>query len=377
MSKRDYYEILGVSKDASEGDIKKAYRKVAKECHPDLNPDDKEAEQRFKEASEAYEVLSDSNKRTQYDQFGHEGMNQGAGGFGGFGGFSGGGFGDIFEDIFDMFGGAGGSARRQGPSRGADIKYGLDITFEEAAFGVEKEIKIDRTEDCTTCSGTGAKPGTDKKTCGKCGGTGQVKYAQNTPFGQIVRTGPCDECRGSGEKIDSPCEKCHGSGKETRTKKINIKIPAGVDTGSVISLKGEGEPGEKGGPRGDLYIYIDVKPHKIFERQGTDLYCEVAISFAQAALGAELKVPSLEGKLKYTIEAGTQTGTTFRLKGKGIPSLRSGRKGDLYVKVKVKVPTQLNDKEKELIEELAKQSGEEVGNSKKKGFIDKVKDAFN
>lgn len=377
MSKRDYYEVLGVSKDASEGDIKKAYRKVAKECHPDLNPDDKEAEQRFKEASEAYEVLTNPEKKAQYDQFGHEGMN-GQGGFGGFGGgFSGGGFGDIFEDIFDMFGGSAGGSRRQGPTRGSDIKYGINITFEEAAFGVEKEVKIDRTENCDTCSGTGAKPGTDKKTCGKCNGAGQLKYAQNTPFGQIVRTAACDECHGTGEKIDSPCSSCSGTGKERKTKKINIKIPAGVDSGSVISLKGEGEPGEKGGPRGDLYIYIEVEPHKVFERQGTDLYCEVSISFPQAVLGAELRVPSLEGKLKYTIEAGTQTGTTFRLKGKGVPSLRSGRKGDLYVKVKVNVPTKLSDKEKELIEQLAHESGEEVGSSKKKSFINKVKDAFN
>ena len=376
MSKRDYYEILGLSKDASEGDIKKAYRKLAKECHPDLNPDDKEAEQRFKEASEAYEILSNSEKKSQYDQFGHAGMGgQAGGGFGGFGGF--GGAGDIFEDIFDMFGGGGGGSRRQGPSRGSDIEVRMTISFEEAAFGVEREIEIDRTEDCSTCDGTGAKPGTDKKTCDKCGGVGQLKYAQNTPFGQIVRTGACDECNGTGEKIETPCSKCHGRGREERTKKINVKVPAGVDTGSVISLRGEGQAGEKGGPRGDLYIHIAVQPHKTFERQGTNLYCEVPISFTQAALGADLKVPSLEGKLKYTIEPGTQTGTTFRMKGKGIENLRGGRKGDLYVKVKVLVPTKLSSKEKELIEELAKESGEQVGSSKKKGIIDKIKDKLN
>ncbi len=375
MSKRDYYEVLGVSKDASEGDIKKAYRKVAKECHPDLNPDDKEAEQRFKEASEAYEILSNSEKKANYDQFGHAGANQGGGGFGGFS--AGGGFGDIFEDIFDMFGGSGGGGRRQGPTRGADIKLGMKITFEEAAFGVEEKVNVDRTEDCGTCSGTGAKPGTDKKTCEKCHGAGQLKYAQNTPFGQIVRTGACDECHGSGEKIESPCSNCRGSGKEEKTKTINVKIPAGVDTGSVISLRDEGQPGEKGGPRGDLYIYIEVEDHKVFERQGTNLYCEVPISFSQAALGADLRVPSLEGKLKYTIEPGTQTGTTFRMKGKGIVSLRGGRKGDLYVKVKVEVPTKLNDKQRELIEELAKESGENTGSSKKKGILDKIKDKLN
>ena len=377
MSKRDYYEVLGVSKDASEADIKKAYRKVAKECHPDLNPDDKEAEQRFKDASEAYEVLSNSEKKAQYDQFGHAGMNgQGGGGFGGFSG--GGGFGDIFEDIFDMFGGGGsGSSRRQGPSRGADIRSGMSITFEEAAFGVEKEVKIERTEDCGTCSGTGAKPGTNKKTCDKCSGTGQIRYAQNTPFGQIVRTAACDECNGTGEKIETPCSSCHGTGRERKIKKLNVKIPAGVDTGSVISLKGEGEAGETVGPRGDLYIYIEVEPHKTFRREGINLYCEVPISFSQAALGADLMVPSLEGKLKYTISPGTQTGTTFRMKGKGIPSLRGGRKGDLFVKVKVEVPKKLSNKQKELIEELAKESGEETGSPKKKRFIDKVKDALN
>ena len=377
MSKRDYYEVLGLSKDASEADIKKAYRKVAKECHPDLNPDDKEAEQRFKDASEAYEVLGNAEKKSQYDQFGHAGMNgQAGGGFGG--GFSGGGgFGDIFEDIFDMFGGGGsGGSRRQGPTRGADIRVGMNITFEEAAFGLEREVEIERTEDCSTCSGTGAKPGTDKKTCEKCSGTGQMKFAQNTPFGQIVRTAACDECEGTGEKIESPCSSCHGTGREKKIKKLNVKIPAGVDTGSVISLRGEGEAGEKGGPRGDLYIYIEVEPHKIFERDGTNLYCEVPISFSQAALGADLQVPSLEGKLKYTIEAGTQTGTTFRMKGKGIASLRGGRKGDLFVRVKVNVPTKLNDKQKELIKELAKESGEETGKSKKKSIIDKVKDVF-
>ena len=378
MSKRDYYEVLGLSKDASEADIKKAYRKVAKECHPDLNPDDKEAEQRFKDASEAYEVLGNAEKKSQYDQFGHAGMNgQAGGGFGG--GFSGGGgFGDIFEDIFDMFGGGGsGGSRRKGPTRGADIRVGMNITFEEAAFGLEREVEIERTEDCSTCSGTGAKPGTDKKTCEKCGGTGQMKFAQNTPFGQIVRTAACDECEGTGEKIESPCSSCHGTGREKKIKKLNVKIPAGVDNGSVISLKGEGEAGEKGGPRGDLYIYIEVEPHKTFERDGTNLYCEIPISFSQAALGADLKVPSLEGKLKYTIEAGTQTGTTFRMKGKGIASLRGGRKGDLFVRVKVNVPTKLNDKQKELIKELAKESGEETGSSKKKSIIEKVKDVFN
>ncbi len=376
MSKKDYYEVLGVSKDSSETEIKKAYRKVAKECHPDLNPDDKEAEQRFKDAGEAYEVLSNSEKKAQYDQFGHAGMDGAAGGGfgGGFGGGAGG-FGDIFEDIFDMFGGGGG--RQQGPRPGNDLRYDMTITFEEAAFGVEKEIKVDREEDCSKCDGSGAKPGTDKKTCEKCEGSGQLRYAQNTPFGQVVRTGACDECNGTGEKIETPCDKCHGSGREQQTKTLNIKIPAGVDVGSVVSLRGEGEAGEKGAPRGDLFIYVNVRPHKTFKREGVNLYCDIPISFSQAALGADIKVPSLEGKLKYKIDSGTQTGTTFRLKGKGVENLRGGRKGDLYVTVKVEVPTKLNSKQKELIEELANESGEKLAGSKKKGLIDKVKDVFN
>ncbi len=372
MSKRDYYEVLGLDKNASEDDIKKSYRKLAKQYHPDLNPDNKEAEQRFKEVNEAYEVLKDPNKKARYDRFGHEGVNGQAGGFGGFEQ----GFGDIFEDIFDMFGGGFSSGRRKsGPKKGDDLKYRITVDFEEAAFGVEKEVKIKRTENCSTCNGSGAKPGTSKKTCGKCSGTGEVKYAQQTPFGQFVRVGTCEECNGTGEKIDTPCTHCHGIGKEQKVKKLNIKIPAGVDTGSVIPLRGEGEPGEKGGARGDLFIYIEVNPHEIFHREGNNVICEYSISFAQAALGAEVQVPTLDGKVKYSIPAGTQSGTVFRLRSKGIQNIRGHGRGDQYVKVKVVVPQKLTERQQELLRQFAKESDENV-NESKKGFFDKVKDAL-
>ncbi|WP_427339529.1 molecular chaperone DnaJ [Caloranaerobacter sp. DY30410] len=378
MSKRDYYEILGVSKNASEQEIKKAYRKLAKKYHPDLNPGDKEAEQKFKEINEAYEVLSDPEKRARYDRFGHAGVNgNAAGGFEqGFGGFEGfGGFGDIFDDIFEAFGGGFSRRRKSGPKRGADLKYTLDLEFEEAAFGVEKEIKIRRTENCSVCNGTGAKPGTKKTTCPKCNGTGELRYAHNTPFGQFVNVRTCDRCHGTGEIIEVPCSNCGGTGKERRLRKINIKIPAGVDTGSVIPLRGEGEPGEKGGPPGDLYVYINVLPHEIFEREGNDVICEIPITFVQAALGATIEVPTLDGKVRYKIPEGTQTGTIFRLKNKGIPYIRGNGRGDQYVKVKVQVPKKLNEKQKQILREFAKATGD-TAVEHKKGFFDKVKDAF-
>lgn len=370
MSKRDYYEVLGIDRNASETEIKKAFRQLAKKYHPDLNPDNKDAEQKFKEINEAYEVLSDPDKKSRYDRFGHAGVDQN----GGFGqGFSG--FGDIFEDIFDMFGGGFSSARKKGPRKGSDIKYRLDIEFEEAAFGAEKEIEFSRTENCSKCAGTGAEPGTSKTTCPKCNGTGEIKYAQNTPFGQIVRVGTCDRCHGSGEIIDKPCTTCSGTGKERRIRKINIKIPAGVDTGSIIPLRGEGESGEKGGPPGDLYVYINVNPHEIFTREGNDIFCEIPISFVQASLGAEIEVPSLEEKIQHIIPEGTQTGTVFRFKNKGIPNVRGYGRGDQYVKVIVQVPTKLTEKQREILNQFALESGEKVSEHKK-GFFDKVKDAF-
>jgi molecular chaperone DnaJ len=375
MSKRDYYEVLGVEKGADEAAIKKAYRKMAMQYHPDRNPGNKEAEEKFKEANEAYEVLSDPSKKARYDQFGHAGVGgNGQGGFEGFSGAGFGGFDDIFGDIFDMFGGGSGR-RRSGPQKGADLKYEYTISFEEAAFGADKEINISRHENCDTCHGTGAKPGTDKKTCPQCKGTGEVRYAQRTPLGQFVNVKTCDACHGDGTIIEQPCDTCRGAGKIRKERKIHIKIPAGVDTGSVIPLRGEGEPGTKGGPTGDLYIVIRVRPHEIFQRDGNDVICEIPITFVQATLGDEFIVPTLDGKVKYKIPEGTQTGTIFRLKGKGIPSLRGYGRGDHYVKVVVEIPKKLNDKQKELLKQFADQMGEDV-HEQRKTFFDKVKDVF-
>ncbi|MCT4507571.1 MAG: molecular chaperone DnaJ [Tepidibacter sp.] len=376
MSKRDYYEVLGVGKSASDQELKKAYRKLAMKYHPDRNPDNKEAEEKFKEANEAYEVLSDAQKRQNYDQFGHAGANGGFGGHGGFD-FNGSGFGG-FEDIFgDMFGDifGGGRSRRTGPERGSDIRYRMTISFEEAAFGTEKEISINRSENCDECSGTGAKPGTSKKTCPTCKGTGEIKQAQRTPFGTMMNVRACHDCSGSGSIIETPCTKCNGKGEINKKKQVNIKIPAGVDDGSAIRLSGEGELGLRGGPRGDLYVVIDVLPHKLFERDGNNVYCEMPITFAQAALGDEVEVPTLDGKVKYKIPEGTQTGTVFRLREKGIPRLRSKTRGDQYVKVVIEVPKRLSEKQKELLKQFAKESGEEV-HEQRKNFFDKMKDLF-
>ncbi|MDF2548139.1 MAG: molecular chaperone DnaJ [Anaerosolibacter sp.] len=375
MSKRDYYEVLGVERGADEAAIKKAYRKMAMQYHPDRNPGNKEAEEKFKEANEAYEVLSDANKKARYDQFGHAGVGgNGQGGFEGFSGAGFGGFDDIFGDIFDMFGGGSGR-RRNGPQKGADLKYEYTISFEEAAFGADKEISISRHENCDTCHGTGAKPGTDKKTCPQCKGSGEVRYAQRTPLGQFVNVKTCEACHGDGTIIEQPCDTCKGAGKIRKDRKINIKIPAGVDTGSVIPLRGEGEPGTKGGPTGDLYIVLRVRPHEIFQRDGNDVICEIPITFVQAALGDEFVVPTLDGKVKYKIPEGTQSGTIFRLKGKGIPNLRGYGRGDHYVKVIVEVPKKLNDRQKELLKQFADQMGEDV-HEQRKTFFDKVKDVF-
>ena len=369
---RDYYEILEVEKGATGDEIKRAYRKLAKKYHPDLNPNDSEAEKNFKEVNAAYEVLSDDNKRARYDRFGHEGVN-GQGGAGGFGGF-----GDIFEDIFDIFGGGfGGQSqyKRTGPQRGSDLRYNLTIEFEEAIFGVEKEIKIRRTESCSTCQGTGAKAGTHKETCSRCHGSGQVRYSQQSPFGQIVRTATCDQCGGTGEVIKEKCPSCYGSGTEVKEKKLKVKVPAGVNDDSIITIRGEGEGGLRGGPSGDLYIYISVKEDELFVREGNNIFLNIPISFTEAALGAEIEVPTLEGSEKYNIPEGTQTGTQFRMKGKGVPHLRSSGRGDLYFTVDIQVPTKLTEKQKDLLKEFAIEHGEEV-KKQKKSFFDKVKDTF-
>jgi len=379
-TKRDYYEVLGVDKSADEQTLKKAYRKLAMKYHPDRNPGDKEAEEKFKEINEAYEVLSDSTKRQTYDQFGHAGMN-GQGGFGGqgFGGQGFGGFEDIFGDMFgDIFGGGfggGGRPRRRGPERGADMRQSIQITFEEAAFGKKTSIKVNRSEECSECYGSGAKAGTSKKTCPTCNGAGEVRTVQRTPFGNIASSRTCSTCEGEGEVVESPCTKCGGKGSTRKVKTIEVDIPAGIDDGQMIKLAGQGELGSKGGPRGDLYIAVSVKNHSLFTREGYDIYFDMPITFAQAALGDEIEVPTLDGKVKYSIPEGTQTGTVFRLREKGIPKLRGNNRGDQYVKVVVDTPKKLNDKQKELLREFAKECGEEV-HEKKTTFGQKIENMF-
>lgn len=376
-AKRDYYEILGIEKNASDADIKKAYRKLAKQYHPDVNPGDRAAEAKFKEINEAYEILNDPQKRARYDQYGHAGTDpNGFGGFeGGFGDFDFGGIGDIFETFFGGSGFGRSSRTRKGPQKGADLKYAMEISFEEAAFGVEREIMINRMESCSTCGGTGSKPGTSPSTCKHCNGTGQIQYKQTTPFGQFVNVKTCDVCRGEGKVITDPCESCSGKGKIRKSVKLKINVPAGIDDGQTISLRGEGEPGSKGGPAGDLYISISVRPHPLFQRQGNDVICDIPITFVQAALGAELEVPTLDGKVKYSIPEGTQTGSVFRLKSKGIPFIRGNGRGDQYVKVNVEVPKKLNEKQKAALKEFAELSGDDVY-EQRKGFFDKMKDAL-
>ena len=380
-NKRDYYEVLGVEKGASEAEIKKAFKKMARKYHPDLNRDNqKEAEVKFKELNEAYEVLSDAQKKAQYDQFGHAAFDGSAGGgagggFGGFGGFGGGGEG--FGDIFDMFfGGQGrGGSRRPGPERGSDLRYDLEISFEEAAFGKEAELSIPRTEECKSCHGTGAAAGTQPEECPQCHGAGQVQYAQNTPFGRMVNSRSCERCGGTGKIIKSPCKDCGGKGTKRLHRKINVKIPAGVDNGSRIRVSGGGEAGLRGGGPGDLYVYIFVKAHKLFERDGADVLCEVPISFVQAALGDKVEVPTLDGKVEITIPAGIQSGKILRLKGKGIPFLRGQGRGDQHVKIKVLTPQKLSSRQKELLQEFAEESGANV-NPEQNSWKDNLKKFF-
>ena len=378
-NKRDYYEVLGVEKGASEAEIKKAFKKMARKYHPDLNRDNqKEAEVKFKELNEAYEVLSDAQKKAQYDQFGHAAFDGSAGGgagggFGGFGGFSGG---EGFGDIFDMFfGGQGRGSRRPGPERGSDLRYDLEISFEEAAFGKEAELSIPRTEECKSCHGTGAAAGTQPEECPQCHGAGQVQYAQNTPFGRMVNSRTCERCGGTGKIIKSPCKDCGGKGTKRMHRKINVKIPAGVDNGSRIRVSGGGEAGLRGGGPGDLYVYIFVKAHKLFEREGADVLCEVPISFVQAALGDKVEVPTLDGKVEITIPAGIQSGKVLRLKGKGIPFLRGQGRGDQHVKIKVLTPQKLSSRQKELLQEFAEESGANV-NPEQNSWKDNLKKFF-
>lgn len=361
--KRDYYEVLGVQKSASEDELKKAYRKLAKENHPDLHPGDKECEARFKEINEAYEVLSDPDKRAKYDKFGHAAFDPsqgfGGGGFGGFEGFGDfGGFGDIFSDIFGF--GGGGGRNPNAPRKGDNLRASLNIRFEEAAFGTKKDVTVARIEQCPDCKGTGCADGTTAEVCPDCKGSGQVKSTQRTPFGMMQSNVQCPKCKGRGKIIHSPCHTCRGIGSIRRQHKVNINVPAGIDDGQTISLRGQGNSGINGGPAGDLLVTILVQPHARFEREGTSILLDQEISFAKAALGAEIEVPTLDGKVKLTIPEGTQTGTMFRLKGKGVPYLRSTGRGDQFVTVRVVVPKGLNAKQKEALKAFSETLGESV-----------------
>ena len=377
-NKRDYYTVLGLSRDASEEDLKKAYRKLAMKHHPDRNPDDKGAEEKFKEAKEAYEVLTDPKKRAAYDQFGHAGVDgmAGMGGRGGMGPEGFGGFADAFGDIFgEIFGqGRGGARGGSGVFRGADLRYNLELSLEEAAFGTDAKIRIPTLEQCGTCHGTGAKPGTQPKTCGTCGGRGEVRVSQG--FFSIQQT--CPTCHGSGKVVTDPCTACEGAGRIRKHKTLSVKIPAGVDQDDRIRLAGEGEAGVNGGPAGDLYVVVQLKPHSVFQREGADLHCEMPIGFATAALGGEIEIPTLDGQAKIKIPPETQTGQVFRLRNKGIRPVRGSVTGDLYCHVAVETPVKLTARQKELLREFESINEKDPAahTPRSKGFFDKVRDFF-
>lgn len=375
--KRDYYEVLGVAKGAGDDEIKKAYRKLAKQYHPDLHPGDKAAEGKFKEVNEAYEVLSDQEKRSRYDQFGHAGMDPNFGAGGGFGGADFGDFdlGDIFGSFFGGgFNGGGGGARRNGPQKGDTLRASLTISFEEAAFGCEKEITLQRSETCEECHGSGAAPGTTADTCPDCRGTGVIRIQRGGGAFTFATTAQCPKCGGSGKVIHQPCKSCGGAGSVRKQRKITVHIPAGIDNGQAVSLRGQGAAGRSGGPAGDLVVAVTVRPHSVFKRDGTSVYLDQTVSFLQAALGAELEIPTLDGKVKWTLPEGTQTGSTFRLRGKGIPSINGRGRGDQFVTVTVQVPKTLTEAQKEALRGYARAMGElpalETPESPK-GFFDK------
>lgn len=387
--KRDYYDVLGVNKNSTDDEIKKAYRKLARKYHPDLNRDDpKSAEAKMKEINEAYDVLKDKEKRAQYDQFGHAafsgaGYGQGGGtythvnmedfenifnmGGGGFG------FGDIFNDIF---GGGARAQKKRGPERGADLRYDLRITFEEAAFGKDMTIKVPRMESCEECDGTGAKKGTTPEECPDCHGTGMRQTTTRTPFGVISNARPCERCHGTGQIVKDPCEHCHGAGKIRVEREIKLSIPRGIDEGQRLRVSGGGQAGERGGKPGDLFVYISIKPHKIFNRDGTNVYCEIPISFVQAALGATIEAPTIDGKVDLTVPEGTQSGQVLKIRGKGIPVLRGEGRGDEYVKLKVLTPQNLSSRQKKLLREFEDGGSDSKNNPEKKSFFDKLKDLF-
>lgn len=381
--RRDLYEVLGVSRGASDEEIKKAYRKLVKKYHPDLNPDDPSAEAAMKEVNAAYEVLSDPEKRSRYDQFGHAGIdpNYGAGQGSGFGGFEGDiDLGDLFGNIFGGFGGSGfgysSQSRRTGPQRGQDIAVSIELTFEEAAFGCEKSISVTRSELCTDCGGTGAKKGTTPETCPVCHGTGQVRTTQRTAFGVFQSSAPCSNCHGTGKVVKDPCDKCGGTGQLRKKRTINVKIPAGIDNGQTIPLRGQGNAGKNGGPSGDIYVTVSVLPHRLFKRSGQDVMLEMPISFSQAALGAQLTVPTIDGKVQYTMPEGTQNGTVFRLRGSGIPKINGKGRGDQYIKVNIEVPKNLTKEQKDILRRF-EDAVDDDHYENKKGFFEKLKDKFN
>ena len=376
--KRDYYEVLGISKGATPEEIKKAYRQMAKKYHPDVNPDNKEAQDKFVEVNEAYEVLSDPDKRSKYDTYGHSAFDPN-GGFGGFdGGFSGfGGFSDIFENMFSGFGGfGGGTTQRTGPQRGRHVEKVIEIDFLEAAFGVEKEVTISRNEKCEKCDGTGGKTKDDVKTCPVCNGSGQERVVQRTVLGQFVNMRTCSRCNGRGKIVENPCSECRGSGNVRKSRTIKVNIPAGIDHGQRISLRGEGEAGKFGGPSGDLYITVAIKKHPVFIREDYDVFVEIPITFSEAALGGKIIVPTIHGKVEMTIPEGTQNDDRFVLKGKGIPNLRGNGKGNQYVTVNVEVPKKLSQKQKEILKDF-QETFEPQNHSKRKKFFDSIKELFN
>ena len=389
-SKRDYYEVLGVDKNADDAALKKAYRALAKKYHPDMNPGDAEAEKKFKEASEAYAVLSDPEKRRQYDQFGHAAFEQGGpGGFGGFDGFNfSGDMGDIFGDIFgDLFGGGRRRGNSSGPMQGANLRTSVRVSFEEAVFGCEKEIELTLKDECTNCHGTGARPGTSPETCPKCGGRGQVVFTQQSLFGTVQNVQTCPDCHGSGKIIKDKCPQCSGTGYTSSRKKIKVTVPVGIDNGQSIRIREKGEPGTNGGPRGDLLVEVIVGRHPEFQRQDMDIYSTVQMTYAQAALGGDIRIRTVDGDIVYTIKPGTQTDTRVRFKGKGVPSLRNKNvRGDHYVTLVIQVPTKLNEAAKQALREFDQATGNSLNQTagtekksekaKKKSFVDKLKETF-